>query len=405
MFQTGKTGKRFGVGVAEGVAGAALVEPIILNTAELEQDKDYTLLDSFLNVTIGGVLGGGLHVIGGKFSDRLQKARQETIETLIRTAVAQKVQGKAVNIEPIINADPNLRARKHDPRNQQPKIVDYSNETGVARTLDDMDSEFDLNIETKGTKLPDSLKVSSVKPKRLASWFRQNKVNTQDRNIADLNNTFDKGAFVFKSKEGRGLDDLAREATEQGYFDIEPTESEFIQAVKDDLDGVEKYKSQDFDLVESNRDAIELRAKADELGIKYKGVKEEDFIASIKQSDEFNAYYEQMLNRDNPDGIPAYEYNEAMSKADSDYKNYQDEMVDVPEVDIFSSAAPVSRDLDLKELDIEQQQLLNEVEHYQKSDLITEEDAKQIKLANEDVQRAETSFQSAAEAAARCLVR
>ena len=87
------------------------------------------------------------------------------------------------------------------------------------------------------------------------------------------------------------------------------------------------------------------------------------------------------------------------------YKNYQDEMVDVPEVDIFSSAAPVSRDLDLKELDIEQQQSLNEVEHYQKSDLITEEDAKQIKLANEDVQRAETSFQSAAEAAARCLVR
>jgi hypothetical protein len=74
-------------------------------------------------------------------------------------------------------------------------------------------------------------------------------------------------------------------------------------------------------------------------------------------------------------------------------------------VDIFSSNAPVIRDLDLKELDIEQQQLLNEVEHYQKSDLITEHDAEQIKLANEDVQRAETSFQSAAEAAARCLVR
>ena len=117
-----------------------------------------------------------------------------------------------------------------------------------------MDAEFDLNIKTKGTKLPDSLQTSVIKPKRLASWFRENKVNTKDRNIADLNNTFDKGAFVFKSKEGKGLDELARDATEEGYFDVEPTESQFIQAVKDDLDGVEKYKSQDFDLVEAKRD-------------------------------------------------------------------------------------------------------------------------------------------------------
>jgi len=404
-FQAGKTKKRFLAGAGEGVAGAALVEPIILNTAELEQDKDYTLLDSFLNVTIGGVLGGGLHAIGGKFSDRMQKARRETVEALIRTAVAQKVQGKAVNIKPIINADPNLTARKHDPRNQEPKIVNYANEESVVRTLDDMEKEFDSDVKVKGTKLPDSLKVSPVQPRSLASWFRKNKVNSDDRNIPDLKAELGDGHKAFKNKKGESLDNLAREATDQGYFDIEPTEAQFIQAIKDDLDGIRKYKSQDLDTVEANNDIIELRAKADELGVKYKGVKDEDFIAAIKQHDELNAYHQQMLAPEDSDGIPGYEYNEAMSDADAAYMNYQDEMVDVPEVDIFSSNAPVIRDLDLKELDIEQQQLLNEVEHYQKSDLITEHDAEQIKLANEDVQRAETSFQSAAEAAARCLVR
>jgi len=82
-----------------------------------------------------------------------------------------------------------------------------------------------------------------------------------------------------------------------------------------------------------------------------------------------------------------------------------DEAIEAEGQDIFSGPDPVARELELKELDIEEQQLLDEIEHYKKSNLITDTDAENIKIANEDVQRAETSFQSAAEAAARCLVR
>jgi hypothetical protein len=67
----GRAGVRAGVGAAEGVVGAALVEPIILGAKSQEQ-ADYTFADSFMNMAIGGVFGGGLHVAGGFIGDRLR---------------------------------------------------------------------------------------------------------------------------------------------------------------------------------------------------------------------------------------------------------------------------------------------------------------------------------------------
>jgi hypothetical protein len=86
-------------------------------------------------------------------------------------------------------------------------------------------------------------------------------------------------------------------------------------------------------------------------------------------------------------------------------KNQYDEAIDPDSFAFFEGPPQPIRDLDLKELDVEQTQLLNEVEHLQKSNLITESDAEEIRIANQDVERAETSFSSAAEAAARCIVR
>jgi len=60
---------RAGAGAIEGAAGAALIEPIVYAGTTQEQ-LDYGLMDSFLNVTLGGALGGGLHVIGGAVHDR-----------------------------------------------------------------------------------------------------------------------------------------------------------------------------------------------------------------------------------------------------------------------------------------------------------------------------------------------
>lgn len=64
----GRTGVRAGVGAVEGAAGAALIEPLIAGSRRFEQ-ADYGMADSLLNVAFGGLLGAGLHSVGGAISD------------------------------------------------------------------------------------------------------------------------------------------------------------------------------------------------------------------------------------------------------------------------------------------------------------------------------------------------
>ena len=73
----GRTGVRAGVGAVEGLAGAALVEPLI-SLAKSEEQADYDMNDSLANIAFGTVFGGGLHVMGGTGADLYRKIRGAT---------------------------------------------------------------------------------------------------------------------------------------------------------------------------------------------------------------------------------------------------------------------------------------------------------------------------------------
>lgn len=69
--------QRFGVGRArlatgaiEGAAGAAMVEPIVYLNA-LDEQLDYSAMNSLMNIGFGAGLGGGLHWAGGYARDRV----------------------------------------------------------------------------------------------------------------------------------------------------------------------------------------------------------------------------------------------------------------------------------------------------------------------------------------------
>jgi len=64
----GFTKARFTKGAIEGTIGIGAVEPLVYTAAQREQ-SDYGLVDSFMAVGFGGVLGGGLHVGVGKLKD------------------------------------------------------------------------------------------------------------------------------------------------------------------------------------------------------------------------------------------------------------------------------------------------------------------------------------------------
>jgi hypothetical protein len=108
------------VGAVEGLAGAALLEPLVYGIAT-DLQKDYTLADSFLNVAFGTILGGGLHVGGGAVRDHIsgggdirttppkpgigetvaRMTPEQRMETF-KVALAQAVDGRAVDVEAVV---------------------------------------------------------------------------------------------------------------------------------------------------------------------------------------------------------------------------------------------------------------------------------------------------------------
>jgi len=96
----GRAAVRAGVGATEGVVGAAILEPLPLLAAQADQ-SEYGLSDSLANIAFGGLLGGGLHSVGGAVSDRLRRnlatpevARVETAATNL----AEPQQAKPVSL-------------------------------------------------------------------------------------------------------------------------------------------------------------------------------------------------------------------------------------------------------------------------------------------------------------------
>jgi hypothetical protein len=112
----GVGGARVATGAIEGAVGAALIEPLVLGVATEEQ-ADYTAVDSLANIVFGSAIGGGLHFSAGYIGDRF-KARAESAAlpklidslpqqdqaALLRTAVAQIVEGRPVDATPVLDA-------------------------------------------------------------------------------------------------------------------------------------------------------------------------------------------------------------------------------------------------------------------------------------------------------------
>jgi len=147
----GFTRARLTKGAIEGTLGTALFEPIVYTAAQREQ-SDYDLLDSFIAVSFGTILGGGLHVGAGKLKDFIKRrkfekkvnaAREksgitdgetpewnpykeyygenarimkelaetspETRAALLQRALTDLIEDNTVNVKPMADLDPKLR--------------------------------------------------------------------------------------------------------------------------------------------------------------------------------------------------------------------------------------------------------------------------------------------------------
>ena len=119
---------RFARGAAEGAVLATIAEPIVYSAAD-ELQADYGLVDSFLNVTFGSLVGGGLHLGVGKVKDvystkqfkktaefkkQVRKAKRLRIENPEKAVIEDNLYKKYYNqksdiMKDLANSDPETR--------------------------------------------------------------------------------------------------------------------------------------------------------------------------------------------------------------------------------------------------------------------------------------------------------
>lgn len=159
------SGKRFLTGAMDGAIGAAVLEPLVIGAAYAEQDKDYTLMDSFLNLTFGSVLGGGIHVGVGKIYDRLNKIPAPAREQAYTTSVNQAGNGEKIQVDKLL--DDAETTTINEEINQTDTIVVY-NANGEPRIVEKVEVDQDGTItirDTDGTeKVVDESDVVSKSP-------------------------------------------------------------------------------------------------------------------------------------------------------------------------------------------------------------------------------------------------
>jgi hypothetical protein len=251
----GRAGVRAGVGALEGAAGAALVEPIILAGKALEQGE-YGLLDSFLNVTLGSVLGAGLHAGGGAIGDLLRPGSiakvmsempPEAREAVLAQAIGARVEGGPVRADAVLEtlARTDERVARVLERDRAAQA-----EAGApaGRPMDD-----DLRVAFWYEEIK-RLRAAAEEPKgeSLASFVRERGgLRGNDLEGAEVKAVTKDASLppgFWNNKTGRNADDMALAAWEAGYIGTRggerPTLREFYDALAREARGERVYPAE-----------------------------------------------------------------------------------------------------------------------------------------------------------------
>jgi hypothetical protein len=261
-------------GVVEGAVGAAVVEPIVLTAATAEQ-ADYGLMDSFLNVTFGSIIGGGLHIGAGAlkdfrtrraFEDRVDAARnaagitdgedpavnlyreyypetsrvmKELAETdpatrrlLLTRALSDLIEDNPVNVKPIADLDPKLReAQIND-------VLPINERVNTTRVVDENigTTQRVVTEENRGvrnTKKEDSLDLEKVETTLREKDIDQRNLDLENRSIEDQLNIIKERQKDLNIEESAELKQARIETQE-----FNTKETELKDAIKDSINCV-----------------------------------------------------------------------------------------------------------------------------------------------------------------------
>jgi len=260
----GRTAVRAGVGVTEGLVGAALVEPIVLFAAEAEQ-ADYGLYDSFLNLTFGAVLGGGLHAGLGAIGDAVGRSAPQTKEDLIRSAVGQAMDNKPIDVGFVAKNSPSFRAEwRSEQVDRVVKGVDV--DARVQKEFNRAMDELRPELIAKAAGLPDGVgfkAVEDLQAGRVPDLFIDDVAKLVKSRIEDFDAPVPK--LDVKSPEASDLSSRQAQETIDKTVDFTP---ESVDSLTDDILTALDEQEIDTASVRKEIDEINQTAKRDENGLR-----------------------------------------------------------------------------------------------------------------------------------------
>ena len=201
-------------GAVEGAVGATILEPLIYSTAQKIQ-ADYDLVDSFMNIGFGTIIGTGLHVGAGALKDMgtAQKFEAQIIKNKenLDEGTGGVPELNLYNQYYPVNGDFMMKLEKTDPRTR---------ELLLAKAIGDMSSENPVNVGSildadatlrDGTANPATGEIKST-PKNI---FNDADINPVNKNIDNLT---DAETDVIMNRESQDLLDLRNRQTERGLI-------------------------------------------------------------------------------------------------------------------------------------------------------------------------------------------
>jgi hypothetical protein len=214
----GRAAVRFGLGAVEGAVGAAIVEPIVYGQAQNEQ-ADYRLADSLLNVVFGGVMGGGLHAGIGKISDM----RQSKVDVTQRSAMAEAFDSLPIEVkEDLFRSNMALALQDRDPIISFQNLSTYEYKPPRAATaLDQVWQEGPIRVKVDvgtqevkidGEVIPPDI-AAIAKQQDPALWAKYEDLNTRITSYREWLDGMRKGDAVEKAKQEVASLDTEIEAT------------------------------------------------------------------------------------------------------------------------------------------------------------------------------------------------
>lgn len=267
----GRFSARSKVGAVEGAVGQAILEPLTYYRARQEQE-DYTITNTLLNVGFGGVLGATAHTGIGALGDkavasarraeaarliedaktaqsaaaRIQKAGMETNAAVFRAEVAAAADGRKVDTAPLMEG---VEAKEADLGDLDftkmfgPKEVPrISTEAAWAA------KDFDRNVNPSSTDLP-ALKASIEK-----NGFDESKPITITVNTAEGVGYVTDGNNRLAAAKALGLPDVP--------YKVELTDVPFTAEQRAKAQPVDKLGLKPGDLAPKAKSAEALEAEA-----------------------------------------------------------------------------------------------------------------------------------------------